>query len=211
MYPRKALLALLVSLGLTVAFGLGLAACKPSPSAEDTAAKQAPAQESVAPAAATPSAAQVGTDPKNATYSIDSEAVTLVNGEAQVSVAPDSASKLTTRYLGDPLEIDLNGDARMDSVALLTQDGGGSGTLYYVAAALNTAQGYVGSNALFIGDRIAPQTIKADPNSPGQFVVHYKDRKENEPMSLPPTKASSKVFKLGGDVLIEVPASSAAQ
>ena len=56
-----------------------------------------------------------GTDPKNATYNIEGTPVTLVNGVSIVSAAPGSASKVTTRYFGNEVVHDLNGDGRPDT------------------------------------------------------------------------------------------------
>jgi hypothetical protein len=42
---------------------------------------------------------------------------------------------------------------------LITHDPGGSGTFYYVAAAINVNKRYQGTNAVLLGDRIAPMDI----------------------------------------------------
>lgn len=147
---------------------------------------------------------RTGKDPRNATYLVDGQAITLVNGVAEVEVAPGSASKQVTRYFGNEVDIDLNGDGAMDSAFLLVQDSGGSGTFFFVVAALNTPAGYVGTNAVFIGDRIAPQSTMVDPNNAAQFIVNYADRKADEPMSAQPSQGVSKWFKLESGVLMEV-------
>jgi len=151
-----------------------------------------------------PSSVSAGQDPQNATYLIDSQPVTLVDGVAEIEVAPGSASKQVTRYFGNAVDVDLNGDGTLDSAFLLVQDSGGSGTFYFVAAALKTSDGYVGTNAIFVGDRIAPQSTNVDPNNAAQFVVNYADRQADEPMSAEPTQGVSKWFKLEGDVLTQV-------
>jgi hypothetical protein len=143
-------------------------------------------------------------DPQNTTYLLDGQAITLVNGVAEVEAAPGSASKQVIRCFGNAVDIDLNGDGAMDQAFLLVQDSGGSGTFYFVVAALNTPDGYVGTNAIFIGDRIAPQNTVVDPNNLTQFIVNYADRKADEPMSAQPSQGVSKWFKLEGDVLVEV-------
>lgn len=143
-------------------------------------------------------------DPQNATYLLDGQAITLVNGVAEVEAAPGSASKQVVRYFGNAVDIDLNGDGAMDQAFLLVQDSGGSGNFYFAVAALNMPDGYVGTNAIFIGDRIAPQNTVVDPNNPMQFIVNYADRKADEPMSAQPSQGVSKSFKLEGDVLVEV-------
>src|SRR5882672_11178341 len=69
---------------------------------------------------------------RDATYIIDGTHVTLKDGISEVAVAPGSASKLVTKYFGNEAVGDLNGDGIDDIAFLLTQEGGGSGTFYYV-------------------------------------------------------------------------------
>lgn len=137
-------------------------------------------------------------DHKNAEYVIEGQRVKLVNGEAETEVAPGSASKVTTKYFGNEVKHDLNNDGKEDVVFLLTQNSGGSGTFYYVVAALNTERGYVGSEALLLGDRIAPQTteISQNPNHQGVIVVNYADRAAGEPMTTQPSVGKSIWLKL---------------
>jgi heat shock protein HslJ len=136
--------------------------------------------------------------PKHATYMIDGIATTLIDGVATTSARPDSSSILTTRYFGNEALMDLNGDSREDVIFLLTQEGGGSGNFYYVVAALNTETGYIGSHALFLGDRIAPQTteVSMNPAHKGVFVINYADRAKGEPMTAKPSVGVSRYFKL---------------
>lgn len=137
-------------------------------------------------------------DHKNATYMIDGKQVALVNGVAEVEAAPGSAAKVTTRYFGNEARADLNGDGREDVVFLLTNDGGGSGTFYYVVAALNMPNGYIGSDAFLLGDRIAPQTthMSQDPSHQNVVVVNYADRAPGEPMTARPSVGKSVWLKL---------------
>ena len=147
-------------------------------------------------------------DLKNGTYLVDGQSITLVDGVAENELAPGSASKQVTRYFGNEVNIDLNSDGLMDAAFLLQQETGGSGTFYYVVAALKTENGYVGTNAIFLGDRIAPQSTNVDPNNPSQFIVNYADRNADEPMSAQPTVGVSKTFKLENGSLAEVATSS---
>jgi hypothetical protein len=94
----------------------------------------------------------------------------------------------------------------LDAAFLLQQSNGGSGVFYYVVAAIKTENGYLGTNAMFIGDRIAPQSTNIDPNNSSQFIVNYADRNANEPMSSIPTIGVSKTFKFENGSLVEVPA-----
>lgn len=135
---------------------------------------------------------------KDAEYRIDGAVVKLENGVAEVEAAPGSASKITTRYFGNDLEVDVNDDGRKDIVFLLTQETGGSGIFYYAVAALNTERGYVGSDGYLLGDRIAPQTIEVSPNPRHKdvIVVNYADRAPGEPMSSQPSIGKSAYLKL---------------
>ena len=135
---------------------------------------------------------------KNAEYIIEGQRIRLTNGEAQTEVAPGSASKVVTKYFGNELKTDLNSDGREDVVFLLTQNTGGSGTFYYVVAALNTARGYVGSDGYVLGDRIAPQTteVSQNPRHKNVVVVNYADRNIGEPMTTQPSLGKSAYLKL---------------
>jgi len=137
-------------------------------------------------------------DYKDAEYVIDGQHIKLTNGEAESEAAPGSASKIVTKYFGNDLKTDLNGDGREDIVFLLTQNPGGSGTFYYVVAALNTERGYVGSDGYLLGDRIAPQTINVspNPNQKGVIVANYADREVGQPMTASPTIGKSAYLKL---------------
>lgn len=135
---------------------------------------------------------------KDASYLIDGQQVTLQNGFSEVPAAPDSASKITTRYFGNEAYEDLNGDGREDVVFLLTQNTGGSGTFFYAVGAVITDDGYVGTDGYLLGDRIAPQTINPSPNPRHKdvVVVNYADRAAGEPMSAQPSVGKSAYLKL---------------
>lgn len=128
-------------------------------------------------------------DYKNAEYIIEGQRVRLMNGVAETEAAPGSASKITTRYFGNEVMTDLDGDGRQDVAFLLTQDSGGSGTFYYAVAALNTDRGYVGSEGLLLGDRIAPQTTEKGAGK--IIIVNYADRRPEESFSTPPSVGKS--------------------
>ncbi len=137
-------------------------------------------------------------DPKNASYMIDGQTFALVNGRDEVAIA-NSASAVITQYFGDEVTADLNGDGLPDKVVILTQSTGGSGTSYYVAVAVNTPDGYKGTNAVLLGDRIAPQNIEVQN---GKITVNFADRNPGEPMSTQPSMGVSKSFVLSGDQLM---------
>lgn len=137
-------------------------------------------------------------DPVNATYSVNGQPVTLVGGKAATAAAPGSAETTTTMIFGEPTSGDLNGDGKADAAVVLTQDSGGSGTFYYVAAAINTGSGTVGTNAILLGDRIAPQNILIQN---GEIIANYADRNPGEPMTTSPSVGVSKYFVVNGSTL----------
>lgn len=127
--------------------------------------------------------------PKDATYKIRGESVTLKNGVSEGDIILGSASKKITKYFGNEVTHDLDGDGREDVAFLLTQETGGSGTFFYVVVALNKADGYVGSEGLFLGDRIAPQSTNMGNGN--VIVVNYAERKPNEPFTTSPSVGKS--------------------
>ncbi len=137
-------------------------------------------------------------DHKNATYIIDGEAITLVDGVAETEAAPGSASKITTKYFGNELKTDLNGDGSEDIAFMVTQEKGGSGVFYYEVAAVQTEDGYVGSDGYFLGDRIAPQSTNVSQNPKQKYVivVNYADRSRGQAMTVRPSVGKSTYLKL---------------
>lgn len=135
---------------------------------------------------------------KDGEYLINGQRLKLKDGVAQSEAAPGSAAKVVTRYFGNELKTDLDGDGRDDVVFLLTQESGGSGTFFYVVAALNTSRGYVGSDGYLLGDRIAPQTTEVSQNPRHKYVVvvQYADRAPGEPMTTQPSVGKSVYLKL---------------
>jgi heat shock protein HslJ len=134
---------------------------------------------------------------KEAPFIIEGTEVRLVNGVSEVA-QPDSVAPIMTTYFGNEVEADLNGDGRLDMVFLVTQNTGGSGTLFYAVAALNTGAGWVGSQGFFLGDRIAPQTteLSQNPNHKNVIVVNYMEREAGQPMSESPSVGTSVWLKL---------------
>lgn len=138
-------------------------------------------------------------DYKNIAYVINGQRITLIDGVSEIPAVTDSATKIVTRYFGNSVEGDFNGDGLTDIAFLLTQTTGGSGTFYYVVAALkNASGGYEGSEAVLLGDRIAPQTteISRQAGHVGVIVVNYADRQAGEPMTARPSVGKSIWLKL---------------
>jgi heat shock protein HslJ len=140
-------------------------------------------------AADAPGALAPAADYRSIAYRINGMNIKLVEGYAETEIAPGAAAKIITRFFGNELRKDLNGDGREDVAFLLTQTQGGSGTFFYLVAALNTETGYVGSQGLLLGDRIAPQTTESGPGN--SIVVNYVTRKPSDPMTAQPSVGKS--------------------
>ena len=138
---------------------------------------------------------------KDTTYSIDGQPVTLSGGVSEQQVAPDSATKIKTSVFGELTLGDVNGDGQNDAALILTQDGGGSGTFYYLAVAYSSSTGIVGTNALLLGDRVAPQTLEIKN---GMVIANYATRKPDEPMSTAPSVGVSLYAAMRGGVLTDI-------
>ncbi len=135
----------------------------------------------------------VATEYKNATYMIAGQSVTLVNGYAESPAASGSVSQMATKYFGNEAIGDLNGDGVPDVGFLLTQSTGGSGTFYYAVAAIKTVDGYRGTDAVLLGDRIAPQTSEIRD---GKLLINYADRAPGESFAVRPSNGKSLWLKL---------------
>ncbi|MBI5456954.1 hypothetical protein HY969_04435 [Candidatus Kaiserbacteria bacterium] len=133
-------------------------------------------------------------------FVISGERVKLVNGVAQTETAFGQASKTTVRYFGNEAKGDLSGDLVPDIAFLITQETGGSGTFFYLVGAIQNAHGtYTGTEAVLIGDRIAPQTTEYRSFSgiPGGYlIVNYAERAPGEPMTARPSVGKSIWLKL---------------
>jgi len=139
---------------------------------------------------------------QDATYLIDGEEVALAGGPAETSPVPGTASKKITRYFGNDASGDLNGDGQEDTAFLLTQKSGGTGVSFYAAAALAVDGGFQGTNAILLGDGIAPQTTEIRD---GVIIVNYADRPHGEPFT-EPSFGLSKYFRVVDGELTETSA-----
>ncbi len=148
---------------------------------------------SPAPTAAT-------TDSRNTAYTINNQIITLKNGQAIEPISGSSAQVITKIFSVTPTA-DLDEDGNKDEVAILTQTAGGSGTFYYTAVALHTASGVQGTNAILLGDRIAPQNSSLNH---GIIVVNYADRKPDEAMTAAPSVGVSKYLVVENKILREI-------
>lgn len=133
--------------------------------------------------------------PLNASYTIEGEIFLLDEGQSSTD------SKVKVAAWGDPIFGALNTDDQDDAAMIFTYNGGGSGTFYYVAAALkDKGKGYTGTNSILLGDRINPDTITIDD---GNITVSYFDRKSGESMTTKPSVKIVRKFFVGSGVLLE--------
>lgn len=116
-------------------------------------------------------------DIKNLTYKVDGQTITLKNG-----------TSATLSMFGEPVYGDLNKDGVEDAAILLVYTPGGSGTFYYAVLAINKKGIYEPTDLMFLGDRIAPQTVEIKE---GRAVYNIAERKGTDPMSTPPSIGKS--------------------
>lgn len=126
-------------------------------------------------------------DPLNTKYLIENQEIILIDGQADgISV------------FGEVTKGDLNNDGLDDAALMLVNNYEGSGIFYYVATAINANPGTRGSNAVFLGDRIAPQNIEIKD---GQIIANYAVRGIDEAMTTPPSLGISTYLGLEDEIL----------
>ncbi len=128
-------------------------------------------------------------DVRNMTYAINGETFTLVNSKAQKPYAPGSAVQNRFSLFGNPVYGDLDGDGDTDAAVILLNTPGGSGTFYYAVFVVNNGtSAYKATNAILLGDRIAPQTVEIHD---GRALYNFAERRPNEPMTTQPSIGKS--------------------
>ena len=140
--------------------------------------------------------------PRDATYLVDDQAIPLHDGRAIIEVAPGAASKTEIEVFGNPAPGDLDDDGVPDVALLLVKTTGGSGTFYYAAAALKRGDGFFGTTAVLLGDRIAPRQLAIRH---GVVIVAYADRRPGDAMATTPSLELSKYLVINDLRLKEVP------
>ncbi len=136
----------------------------------------------------------------NATYTIGGQEITLTDGKNEEQI-PNSSATIITGLTDNMINGELNGDEVDDAGVILIQQPGGSGTFYYVASTYTTEDGYQGSNAILLGDRIKIKSIMIFDEV---ITVDYLDRGENEAMAVEPTVEVSRQFTLEDNNLLEI-------
>ena len=137
-------------------------------------------------------------DPRNATYRIDKDVLTITNGKLEREAAPGSATKIVTTVTDVQATGDVDGDGRPDTVVILANQPGGSGTFYYVAVLLNASSGVSATPAVLLGDRITVNSVKLDTRT---IVVDMLDRAAGQPMTSSPSVSVTKRFTVDAGAL----------
>jgi hypothetical protein len=140
-------------------------------------------------------------DVKNVSVRIEESMVSLQGGKAE-------SANAVTDMRGDVVFGDLNDDGVDDASFILTQETGGTGVFYYVATALKTEEGWLGTNAVFLGDRIAPEKVSVEY---GLVQVFWKEHGAEQSFAEEPKEEKRAFFETYGATLsrVEVPEGSA--
>lgn len=139
-------------------------------------------------------------DALNTTYFIEGQEIKLINGLAENISSVEGSSQGTVRSFGEPILGDINYDEVEDAVIILSYDAGGSGTFYYVVAAINDQGKYYGTNAVLLGDRVAIQNINIENKI---IIANYLDRLANEEMTAQPSVGVSRYIKHENNELMD--------
>ena len=139
--------------------------------------------------------------PANASYLIEKDWIQLENGHAEWQAAPGSASKVQVAISGKITHGELNYDDNEDAAVFLTYQGGGSGTFYYIGTALVEKGKYLGTNTIWLGDRIGLPTAVVRN---GLITVTYLDRRYDESMATAPSLEKTRYFIVNDSTLEEI-------
>ncbi len=137
--------------------------------------------------------------PYDTTYNIWGEDITFRGGESKVSIAPGSSVEVVTKYFGNDVRFDFDHDGREDTAFMLTQETGSTGIFFYVTAVLNTEKGKVGLDGVFIGDRIAPQSMYMESGE--VLVINFAERRVGQSFAESPTVGKTIKVKYDTDTL----------
>jgi hypothetical protein len=130
-------------------------------------------------------------DPLNSVVTIEGTAIALTGGRSALPMAPGSAAVLRTQVLGTAATGDLDGDGDEDAVLWLVQETGGSGTFHFLAATMREPEEFVGTTAVFLGDRLRRTGLLIDKRV---VVASLLTRHDREPMASAPSVPERRFF-----------------
>ena len=124
----------------------------------------------------------------NLVVTIGDRTFTMSNGFASQQSGSGSAVPNTIRVIGEPAPGDANRDGYRDAALLIENDLGTGGRFYYAVLAVSENGSYRATNALLMGDRIAPRTVDF---LDWRFVYNYLARGSGEPITESPSVKKS--------------------
>lgn len=137
---------------------------------------------------------------KNASFLLEGSNVQLTDGISAVPIENSSLVNLT-KYYGCPSSGQLEDKKTAALSFVISNESGGSGTFYYLAAAVEKDGGYIIIDPVFIGDRIKP--IETSINN-GILIISYLDRAAGEGYSAEPSIQKNRKFKVADGIIIEI-------
>lgn len=139
-------------------------------------------------------------DALNLSYTIEGNVVSFKDGLSVMDARAHSNSDARSMIIASPVSGDMDGDGDDDLSLFILHQTGGSGSFYYVAVAKNESGTYLGSNALYLGDRVRPKDLVIKE---GALHARYFVRHPGEPMSSRPSILKTTVFYLQNGKLIQ--------
>lgn len=132
----------------------------------------------------------------NFKYNIDGQGFQMKDGVVEIPIMEGSSTKNKLSIFNDTLEFDADKDGDIDYAVLLAHEPGGSGTFFYATLLINDSGTLKQTNALYLGDRIAPQNINVVD---GRAVFNFASRLADESMATPPSIGKSLYVQLASD------------
>ena len=143
-------------------------------------------------------ASDSGVDVYNHRFSIEKETVRLRNGSAQFTI-PGTTAVIITEIINQPVTGNINKSDDLETVVVLLQHTGGTGSFYYLAAALADEKII---ESYFLGDRIKIVSVSIADKL---ITVDYLERSINQAMAVAPKIKKTKKFSLSANKLVLSP------
>lgn len=137
--------------------------------------------------------------PYDATYNIWGQEITLRNKESRIAISPGSSVEIVTKYFGNDIKYDLDHDGHDDTIFMVTQETGSTGVFYYVLALMDTEKGRLGLDGVYVGDRIAPQSMYMEAGE--ILVINFAERKTGQSFAEQPTVGRTIKVKYDPDTM----------